>query len=339
MNKQSSNDTKLLAVKYYDKHKNQVQTCKIFNCSPRSLIRWYNKYKENISLERKKRNSKSYKLTKAHIKFIKDELNKNKTLTTLDLTNLLNNHFSINFNRSTITRAIRDNNITLKQTKLLHIPIIRFRQPINIYNNLLNFYNTIKNYNLNDIICIDETSLKSFTTRDKCYEVIGKKCIIKTNSQEVFKKYTGIFAITNKKCIGYEIYDNGGIDSIRLIDFINKFITNKFSNKLIILDNASSHRNQSVKKIIQQNNNLLYTIPYQHYTNAIENYFSVLKSKLRKKNLVGLTNLKNDIKNILDNEIKEETYKNIIKNSYDRNNINRVKKKSNRIKLLKIYKD
>jgi len=181
-NKQLSTDTKLLAVKYYDKHKNQVQTCNIFNCSPRSLIRWYNKYKNKKNLIRKERISKSYKLTKSHIKFIKDEIKKNKTITTLDLTNLLNNHFSTNFNRSTITRAIRDNNITLKQTKLLHIPTARFRQPVNIRNNLLNFYNTIKNYNLNDIICIDETSLNSFSTREKCYEVIGKKCVVKTSS-------------------------------------------------------------------------------------------------------------------------------------------------------------
>ena len=39
----------------------------------------------------------------------------------------------------------------------------------------------------------------------------------------------------------------------------------KYKNKLIILDNASSHRNQLVKDVIN-------AIPYQHYTNAIEGY-------------------------------------------------------------------
>ena len=38
-----------------------------------------------------------------------------------------------------------------------------------------------------------------------------------------------------------------GIDSNRMVDFINKFINIKYKNKLIILDNASSHRNQLVK--------------------------------------------------------------------------------------------
>tara|TARA_B110000858_G_C17523846_1_gene346039 strand:+ start:285 stop:500 length:216 start_codon:yes stop_codon:yes gene_type:complete len=68
-----------------------------------------------------------------------------------------------------------------------------------------------------------------------------------------------------------------------VIDFLIEFITTKYKNKLVILDNASSHRNQRVKDNIQENNKLLYSVPYQHYTNAIEQYFSVFKSKLRKK--------------------------------------------------------
>ncbi len=54
----------------------------------------------------------------------------------------------------------------------------------------------------------------------------------------VFKKYTGIFAISSKDIIGYEVYKKGGIDSNRMVDFINKFINGKYINKLIILDNA-----------------------------------------------------------------------------------------------------
>ena len=42
--------------------------------------------------------------------------------------------------------------------------------------------------------------------RRKCYEELGKRCVVKTESQEVFKKYTGIFAISSKGVIGYEVY-------------------------------------------------------------------------------------------------------------------------------------
>jgi hypothetical protein len=44
-------------------------------------------------------------------------------------------------------------------------------------------------------------------------------------------------------------------------------------------------------------NFLLYAVPYQHFTNSIENYFSMLKSRLQK--LDGLTHseLKQNITN------------------------------------------
>jgi transposase-like protein len=50
-----SSDYKLSAVKYYLSHsKNQVQTCKIFGCSERSLMRWVDKYKSTNNITRKK---------------------------------------------------------------------------------------------------------------------------------------------------------------------------------------------------------------------------------------------------------------------------------------------
>ena len=160
--------------------------------------------------------------------------------------------------------------------------------------------------------------MNAYEVRKHCYNKLGKRCVIKTKSQEVFKKYTGIFAITNRKCIGYIIYEKGGIDSNRLIDFLNEFITTKYKNKLIILDNASSHRNQLVKDVIKKDNNLLYAVPYQHYTNAIEGYFNVLKSRLQKKKGLTYNELVNNVKKVLD-EIPIHIYKNLIKGAYDRN--------------------
>ena len=46
MSKHKSLDYKLSVVKYYlSRSKNQVQTCKIFGCSERSLMRWVNNEK------------------------------------------------------------------------------------------------------------------------------------------------------------------------------------------------------------------------------------------------------------------------------------------------------
>ena len=116
---------------------------------------------------------------------------------------------------------------------------------------------------------------------------------------------------------------------------MNKFIVKKYKNKLIILDNASSHRNKNVKDIIQKDNQLLYAIPYQHFTNVIEGYFSVLKSKLRKQKDIGLEKLRQNIRKII-KEIPKTTYKKLFQGSYNRSK--KYTPKKSRAKTLKIYK-
>jgi len=219
-------------------------------------------------------------------------------------------------------RIIKDNNITLKLTRLRHEPIKRFGKKINIKSKLKEFYEEISKYKLKDIICIDETSINALQKRNHCYNEIGKRCVIKTHSQEVFKKYTCIFAINNKVVIGWKLYRK-------------KYITRKYKNKLIILDNASSHRNEKIKKLINKKNVLLYSIPYQHYTNTIEGFFNILKSRLHKLEGLVYDELKDNIKKVI-TDIPKEYYKNIFKGSYDRK-IKYIKKLNSRKKKLKNY--
>ena len=159
-----------------------------------------------------------------------------------------NKYPKFNITRRHISRIIKENYISLKLTKIRHEPIKRFGKDINIKEKIKDFYNEIKKYNIDDVICIDETSINSLQLRHQCYNEVGKRCVIETNSQEVFKKYTGVFAISINGVIGYELYNKGGIDSDRLFNFLEKFITNKYKNKVIILDNASSHRNERINK-------------------------------------------------------------------------------------------
>jgi len=288
MTKHKSEDYKLSAVKYFLENKDtQDNTCKIFKCSVRSLLRWTKRYKKEKEIKRHNREPISYKIKKEHIKFILEELKNNKTITIEDLlTKLKNKYSNLNITRRHISRIIKENYISLKLTKIRHEPIKRFGKDINIKEKLKDFYNEIKKYNIDDVICIDETSINSLQLRHHCYNEIGKRCTIKTNSQEVFKKYTGVFAISINGVIGYELYNKGGIDVDKLIDFLEKFIVSKYKNKIIILDNASSHRNERVKELINKSNKLIYSVPYQHYTNSIEMFFSLLKSKLQKTRII-----------------------------------------------------
>lgn len=337
MPKHKSEDYKLLAVQHYLNNKdNQIDTCNLFKCSPRSLMRWVKRYKLEQSIKRHNRNAISYKVKKIHIRFILDEINKNKTITIQELLTKLKNKYPIlNITRRHISRIIKENYISLKLTKIRHEPIKRFGKDININEKIKEFYNEIKKYNIDDIICIDETSINSLQLRHHCYNEVGKRCVIKTNSQEVFKKYTGVFAISINGVEGYELYNKGGIDGDRLLAFLEQFITSKYKNKVIILDNASSHRNERDKELINKNNKLIYSVPYQHYTNSIEMFFSLLKSKLQKKQGLMYDELNNNIKEVI-KTIPKEYYKKILNGTYNRQK-DYIKK--NKIRKYKNYKD
>ena len=201
--------------------------------------------------------------------------------------------------------------------------------------NIKEFYKEVKKYKIQDIICIDESSINALQIRYHCYNDIGKRCVIKTQSQEVFKKYTGIFAISSNGVEGWELYEKGGINVDRLYNFLEQNITSKYKNKLIILDNASSHRHEKIKELVNKNNKLLYSVPYQHFTNSIEGYFSLLKSKLRKLEGLKYNELKENIKKVI-KEIPKENYKNILKGAYERQDF--YIKKTSKIKKYKNYK-
>ena len=138
-----------------------------------------------------------------------------------------NKYPTLDLNKSHIHRIIRDNNITLKMTRIRHAPIKRFGKDIDINKNIKEFYKEIKKYKIEDIICIDETSINALQNRYRCYNDVGKRCVIKTQSQEVFKKYTGIFAISSNGVEGWDLYEKGCINVDRLYNFLEENITSK----------------------------------------------------------------------------------------------------------------
>ena len=81
-----SEDYKLSAVDYYlTEDKTQEEVCKIFKCSARSLMRWVDKYKKDGEIKRHNRTPVAYKIDKNEVKYILEEIKKNKTITMEDL--------------------------------------------------------------------------------------------------------------------------------------------------------------------------------------------------------------------------------------------------------------
>ena len=63
----------------------QWEACKIFKCSPRSLMRWVEKYDNDGEVKRYNKKPVAYKITKDQVKYALKEINKNKTITMDDL--------------------------------------------------------------------------------------------------------------------------------------------------------------------------------------------------------------------------------------------------------------
>uniref|UniRef100_A0A6C0E3K9 Tc1-like transposase DDE domain-containing protein n=1 Tax=viral metagenome TaxID=1070528 RepID=A0A6C0E3K9_9ZZZZ len=93
------------------------------------------------------------------------------------------------------------------------------------------------------------------------------------------------------------------------------------------------------KELVNKHNKILYTIPYQYFTNSIEKYFSMLKSRLYKvsEEGEGLTHekLKANITSVI-RGIPKEKYETIFKGAYNRYALY-VKNKTRKQKL-KNYK-
>ena len=242
-------------------------------------------------------------------------------------------------------QVIRDNNITRKRTRHEHYPKERYGKPTDIKKELKAFYKEVGKYTLNKIICLNETSIQLalLPIYSKC--ALGKRCVIKTDDNYVFRKFTLLCAISNFKCVGATLYKEGGMTKERFVEFLEENIFNKYKNYLIILDNAGSHNNEYVKQaIINSSNKYLYLNPYNPQLNPIEQYFNKIKHYLRlNKKVLKYDELAIKIKNAI-KQVKKENYKNYFENAYNKdaykNYVKRfnIKKKTKKLQGLNYIK-
>jgi hypothetical protein len=230
-------------------------------------------------LETQKQEKESYKIKEKHVKYALDVLKKQPTLSISMLKSKLVNKFSdFDISQGHLAKVIRDNNLTRKRTKTRHYPETRYRKPIDMKKEIKAFYKITDKYSLDKIISIDETSIHAQITNSYSRCELGKRCIKKTTKNTTFRKYTLVCAINSKGIVGYELYEKGGMNTDRMIAFVNKFIKGKYINNLIIMDNGGSHKSSKIKICIEgTQNKLQYSVPYKPQTNAIENFFSQLK--------------------------------------------------------------
>ena len=341
--KNKTEDYKISAVKYYLKNNDSFsKTCKVFDCKKSSLQRWVERYKETKNLTRRNRKSLSYKVKKEQVKTALDMLNKNEQLTMDELLfDMKNKYNELDITRQHLGRIIRANNRTRKRTRHQHFPKQRHKKPTNKQSELDNFYKEVRKYPIEKIICLDETSVGSHLkpTYSRCY--LGKRCVIKTNDNFVFRSFTLLVAINNSKCVGKIFYEKGGTTKERMVEFLETHIFPKYKDHLIILDNAKSHNNDTVKEaILKSGNKYLFSVPYTPKTNAIEMWFNQLKTYLKKnRDVYSHEELSKNIDKAIE-KVKDNNYKSYFKYAYEMKEGMEYKRlPSTRKRKLKNYKE
>ena len=341
MTKQFTPDLKLKAVNYYNKINNYVKVCEVFECSERSLKRWLERYDKNKNINRKTRKLGSYKIEKQHIQFIKETLRKHSDIQMNFLQELLKSKFpKLDISRQYLSDIIRDNNITRKRATFKHFPKTYRGNIRNEQQELKEFFDVINKFKLEDIISIDETSVSTSLTHNYCRAFLGDRCVKKTTNNEVFKKYSLVVAINNKKCIASELYQNGAVNSERFNDFL-KPICSKVKGKLFVLDNGQIHKKESTKQIIKESGNyLVYTCPYHPRLNSIEQFFNQMKHYIKLDKPNTFTTLDGSVKSSID-KIKPSNYENYFIYAYNKDYYKNKQnnKKYTKRRTLKVYKD
>jgi len=257
------------------------------------------------------------------------------------LQELLKSRFpKLDISRQYLSDIIRDNNITRKRVTFKHFPKTYRGNIRNEKEELKEFFDVINKFKLEDIISIDETSVSTSLTHNYCRAFLGDRCIKKTTNNEVFKKYSLVVAINNKKCIASELYQNGAVNAERFNEFLNK-ICSKVKGKLFVLDNGQIHKKESTKQIIKESGNyLVYTCPYHPRLNSIEQFFNQMKHYIKLDKPTTFTALDGSVKSSID-KIKPTNYENYFIYAYNKdyykNKTN--KRKYTKRRTLKIYKD
>lgn len=341
MGPHKSTDYKFSAVKYYLDNDNisLENTCNIYKCSKQSLYRWVQRYLITGDVSNKQRKEGSYKVKRNHVQFIKNLIKEKPDIFLWQILEQLNEKYKIKISKSHLINIIKYLNLTYKKFYENHNPITRFGKEINYKEAFKQFYDKIKKYKIEDLVCLDETSIQVGVGFSSGRILMGKRLYKDTTSNEIFKKYTLIVAINNNKTVKCELYKKGGIDTERLIEFLKELLKNT-KNKLIILDNASSHRNDTIKKFIKDSgNDYLHILPYKHFLNPIENYFNELKYYIKQKQPMDYNKIKESVEYGIKN-IKKEHYENYFYNAYDKKQLKIKYKNTNRLhKKPKIYKD
>lgn len=132
------------------------------------------------------------------------------------------------------------------------------------------------------MIYLDESSINQSVSRDYGYALRGKKIVGKVKGKRT-KKLNIIAGLYRKEMIAPFTYE-GNMDTLLFNDYLAKILLPTLEKgNIIIMDNASYHKSKETREIIEEKGcQLIYLPPYSPDLNKIENYWAIIKKKVKK---------------------------------------------------------
>jgi transposase len=280
-----------LAITYLVTNTQLKKISEILKITRQTINIWSKKYKQNIknnipvTQQQINENKKIHKNNKINI-FLNDvnifiEQNNGCSLNDIYL------HINKKISKASIINIVKKLNITHKKINN-HIVC----KEISTIMNERKIFAENMNWNINEVIYIDESSFCVNEIKNYGYAKKGKKINILYKHKQNKQRYTLLAAISNQHIVEYEII-NGSVDKYIYLNFIKK-INEKFKNKIIIQDNARIHHAIILKEYALKENILLkYNPAYTPEFNPIELMFNKCKNNFKK---LDHTNIIEDIK-------------------------------------------
>ena len=135
---------------------------------------------------------------------------------------------------------------------------------------------------MEDLVYIDESGIEQNIYKAECWGKKGIKVIGERSGSR--KVRINMIAALNSKVIKAPIYFYGSTDTEVICYWLEHHLIPELkAGQTVILDNAAFHKSIRVKELIEKVGcKLLYLPPYSPDLNPIENYWAVVKRRIKK---------------------------------------------------------
>ena len=142
---------------------------------------------------------------------------------------------------------------------------------------------TIKDISAESIVYIDESGIELTTCKDRGWGKKGEKLVAK-KSGKYYERTNIIAGLVNNKSIAPMVF-NGSCNTDLFNNWVEHFLIKELKEgQVVIMDNASFHKSQKTKELIESVGcRVIFLPPYSPDLNPIEKFWANMKRWIKDK--------------------------------------------------------